>query len=422
MADQAPTGGGGGGYSQAQMDELLRLMRKREADMQDAAAAAAKGAAGGGAMGGLPGALVGAGLSIATPFVTKALGGLFGVSDAEEEERQALDRAKEPFRAVAQGGTTQGQAGIAYARGRTLQDLASQTKRVSAQQLADTQAQYSAQLSDLRSREQERARAMLGSIEQLEAERAAKSAQRQRQALSQGIAGAVVPLAQQLLTPSAKTGLTAQEIADYNAQNTKGTAASGDFGASFTKRAAEMAAEANPYAEVESTTLTGNEVTGGGLAGGGVAGGQFGFDLANERAPNAANIASAGRTRSPNPAAALDTLAGAAPTVATSPMQDLASVQSSIAALPGPKPYGGSTFSAPEVMPSQMEKSIYKNQLVGPGAAGAAGSQDLGFAPIRSTGFGGMSTTPETTPEEPSRWRKYRGRRPAPIRGGGFGL
>ena len=201
MADQAPTGGGGGGYSQAQMDELLRLMRKREADMQDAAAAAAKGAAGGGAMGGLPGALVGAGLSIATPFVTKALGGLFGVSDAEEEERQALDRAKAPFRAVAQGGTTQGQAGIAYARGRTLQDLASQTKRVSAQQLADTQAQYSAQLSDLRSREQERARAMLGSIEQLEAERAAKSAQRQRQALSQGIAGAVVPLAQQLLTP-----------------------------------------------------------------------------------------------------------------------------------------------------------------------------------------------------------------------------
>lgn len=221
------------GYSQAQMDELLRLMRKREADAQDAAAAAAKGAAGGGAMAGLPGALVGAGLSIATPFVTKALGGLFGVSDAEEEERQALERAKAPFRAVAQGGTTQGQAGIAYARGRTLQDLASQTKRVSAQQLADTQAQYSAQLSDLRSREQERARAMLGSIEQLEAERAAKSAQRQRQALSQGIAGAVVPLAQQLLTPSAKTGLTAQEIADYNAQNTKGTAASGDFGASF---------------------------------------------------------------------------------------------------------------------------------------------------------------------------------------------
>lgn len=189
------------GYSQAQMDELLRLMRKREADAQDAAAAAAKGAAGGGAMAGLPGALVGAGLSIATPFVTKALGGLFGVSDAEEEERQALERAKAPFRAVAQGGTTQGQAGIAYARGRTLQDLASQTKRVSAQQLADTQAQYSAQLSDLRSREQERARAMLGSIEQLEAERAAKSAQRQRQALSQGIAGAVVPLAQQLLTP-----------------------------------------------------------------------------------------------------------------------------------------------------------------------------------------------------------------------------
>jgi hypothetical protein len=126
--------------------------------------------------------------------------------------------------------------------------------------------------------------------------------------------------------------------------------------------------------------------------------------------------------RSPSPAPAQATLAGPAPTVATSPMQDLASVQSSIAALPGPKPYGGSTFSAPEVMPSQLEKSIYTNQLVGPGPAGAAGSPDLGFAPIRSTGFGGMSTTPETTPEEPSRWRKYRGRRPAPIRGGGFGF
>lgn len=205
---------------------------------------AAKGAAAGASIGGPWGALIGAAVSVATPFITKALGGLFGVSEAEEEERQALERAKAPFRAVAEGGTTQGQAGIAYARGRAIQDLQSQASRGTAQQQAglqraamqqgaDVQAQYAAQLSELRSREQERARAMLGSIEQLEAERAAKSAQRQRQALSQGIAGAVVPLAQQLLTPSAKTGLTAQEIADYNAQNTKGTAASGDFGASF---------------------------------------------------------------------------------------------------------------------------------------------------------------------------------------------
>lgn len=235
-----------GGYSQAQMDELLRLMRKREADAQDAAAAAAKGAAGGGAMAGLPGALVGAGLSIATPFVTKALGGLFGVSDAEEEERQALDRAKAPFRAVAQGGTTQGQAGIAYARGRTLQDLASQTKRVSAQQLADTQAQYSAQLSDLRSREQERARAMLGSIEQLEAERAAKSAQRQRQALSQGIAGAVVPLAQQLLTPK-----TAAEV---EADRQKESAAMGFSG--------QQPAESMSYGELASALAPGAAAAG----------------------------------------------------------------------------------------------------------------------------------------------------------------
>lgn len=312
MADEATPPGGG--YSSSQMDELLRLLRKRELDAQGAAEAAAKGAAGGGMVGGLPGALIGAGLSVATPFVTKALGGLFGVSDAEAEERQALERAKAPFKAVAEGGTTQGQAGLAYARGRALQDLQAQTNRGTAQQQAglqraamqqgaDVQAQYAAQLSELRSREQERARAALGYMEQLSAERAAKEAQRGRQALSQGIAGAIVPLAQQLLTPSAKTGLTPEEIADYNAKNTKGTAAAaGDLGAAFARRTAELA-EANPYAGMESATLTGNELTGGGMAGGGVAGGQFGFDLASERAPNAANIASTGRRRSPNIAA-----------------------------------------------------------------------------------------------------------------------
>jgi len=210
MADEASPPGGG--YSSSQMDELLRLLRKRELDAQGAAEAAAKGAAGGGMVGGLPGALIGAGLSVATPFVTKALGGLFGVSDAEAEERQALERAKAPFKAVAEGGTTQGQAGLAYARGRALQDLQAQTNRGTAQQQAglqraamqqgaDVQAQYAAQLSELRSREQERARAALGYMEQLSAERAAKEAQRGRQALSQGIAGAIVPLAQQLLTP-----------------------------------------------------------------------------------------------------------------------------------------------------------------------------------------------------------------------------
>jgi hypothetical protein len=318
MADEATPPGGG--YSADKLDQLLSLLRKRELDAQGAAEAAVKGAAGGGAMAGLPGALIGAGLSVATPFVTKALGGLFGVSDAEEEERRALERAKAPFKAVAEGGTTQGQAGLAYARGRALQDLQAQTNRGTAQQQAglqraamqqgaDVQAQYAAQLSELRSREQERARAALGYMEQLSAERAAKEAQRGRQALSQGIAGAIVPLAQQLLTPSAKTGLTPEEIADYNAKNTKGTAANagysvggttGDLGAAFAKRAAELA---DPYAGMESATLTGNELTGGGMAGGGVAGGQFGFDLAGERAPNAANIASAGRRRSPNIAA-----------------------------------------------------------------------------------------------------------------------
>lgn len=171
------------------------------------------------------GALISSAVSAATPFVTKALGGLFGVADAEEEERRAIERAKQPFKQVAEGGTTQGQAGIGYARGRALQDLQAQAARGTAQQQAglqraamqqgaDVQAQYAAQLAELRSREQERARAALGELEQMDAMRAARSAQRQRQGLAQAIGGAITPLAQQLLTPKSPAQVEADRIAE----------------------------------------------------------------------------------------------------------------------------------------------------------------------------------------------------------------
>lgn len=210
-------------------DDQLRLLEMLQRERADKNAVdferAAKAGATGGALAGLPGALVSAGLSVATPFVSKALGGLFGVADAEEEERRAIERAKQPFKQVAEGGTTQGQAGIGYARGRAIQDLQAQAARGTAQQQAglqraamqqgaDVQAQYAAQLAELRSREQERARAALGELEQMDAMRAARSAQRQRQGLAQAIGGAITPLAQQLLTPKSPAQVEADRIAE----------------------------------------------------------------------------------------------------------------------------------------------------------------------------------------------------------------
>ena len=174
--------------------------------------------------------LIGAGVSAASPFISNALDKLFA-GDAEQKEREAIERAKAPFRQVAEGGTTQGQAGLAYARGRALQDLQAQASRGTAQQQAglqraamaqgaDVQAQYASQLAELRSREQERARQGLASIEGMEAQRAAAEAQRQRQMISGAIGGAATSLIGGLLTPAASTaaGLTKDEIDAYNAE------------------------------------------------------------------------------------------------------------------------------------------------------------------------------------------------------------
>ena len=153
-------------------------------DEYDALKGAASGAATGAAAGPW-GAVIGGVAGAATPFIAKALGGLFGVTDAEAAEKAALA----PLQRVATGGTTQGQAGMAYARARTLQDLANMSgKGNSTQQVIETQARYASQLADLRSKEQERASSQLAYYE---GQRAAADAKRKREALSGAIGSAV---------------------------------------------------------------------------------------------------------------------------------------------------------------------------------------------------------------------------------------
>ena len=240
-------------------DDQLRLLEMLQRERADKSAVdferAAKAGATGGAFAGLPGALISAGLSVATPFVSKALGGLFGVTDAEEEERRAIERAKQPFKQVAEGGTTQGQAGIGYARGRAIQDLQAQASRGTAQQQAglqraamqqgaDVQAQYAAQLAELRSREQERARAALGELEQMDAMRAARSAQRQRLGLSKAIEGAITPLAQQILTPKSAAEIEADRLKESAKMGFGAQPASGELTGDDVASALGMAAPA----------------------------------------------------------------------------------------------------------------------------------------------------------------------------------
>jgi hypothetical protein len=153
-------------------------------DEYDALKGAASGAATGAAAGPW-GAVIGGVAGAATPFIAKALGGLFGVTDAEAAEKAALA----PLQRVATGGTTQGQAGMAYARARTLQDLANMSgKGNSTQQVIETQARYASQLADLRSKEQERASSQLAYYE---GQRAAADAKRKREALSGSMGSAV---------------------------------------------------------------------------------------------------------------------------------------------------------------------------------------------------------------------------------------
>lgn len=153
-------------------------------------------------------------VNAATPFVSRALQGLFGVTSAEDEERKRILDAMAPYMRVAEGGTTQGQAGLSYARGRAAQELQGQAARGTAQQQAgmqreamrvgqDINAQYASQLADLRAREQERARMGVSRGQMALADVAQQEAARKRQELA-GFAEGVGGMAARLLGPGEK--------------------------------------------------------------------------------------------------------------------------------------------------------------------------------------------------------------------------
>lgn len=203
---------------------------------------------------------IGSAVSASTPFLTRALGGLFGVKSAEDEQRERIEQSIAPYARIAQGGTTQGQAGLAYARGRAAQELAGQAARGTAQQQAglqreamrvgqETGAQYAAQLAELRAREQERAMMGVASGQRALSALAGEEAQRKRQELSGAISGTLGSLAKVFLPGGKDAGggkLTEEQIAAYNAANTKGRAAASDYGAAFQQRINEMAGTATP--------------------------------------------------------------------------------------------------------------------------------------------------------------------------------
>jgi len=182
-------------------------------------------------------------VNAATPFVSRALQGLFGVRSAEDEERQRILEAMAPYMRVAQGGTTQGQAGLSYARGRAAQELQGQAARGTAQQQAgmqreamrvgqDVNAQYASQLADLRAREQERAMMGVSRGQLALADVAREEAARKRQELA-GFAEGVGGMVGRMLAPGdapAKTGkvspLTANRRAAAAAAGTAAAPAS----------------------------------------------------------------------------------------------------------------------------------------------------------------------------------------------------
>lgn len=155
-------------------------------------------------------------VNAATPFVSRALQGLFGVTSAEDEERKRIEAAMAPYLRVAQGGTTQGQAGLSYARGRAAQELQGQAARGTAQQQAglqreamrvgqDVNAQYASQLADLRAREQERALMGVARGQAALADVAKEEAARKRQELA-GFVEGVGGMAARMLAPGEKPG------------------------------------------------------------------------------------------------------------------------------------------------------------------------------------------------------------------------
>ena len=155
------------------------------------------GAAASGAMaGGVPGALVGAGMSVAMPALSKIFGSAFGGSEAQHARDQAIG----DLNRVATGGTTQGQAGAAYQRGTTLQGLEAMAAKGTATQRAglqrqamlqapEIQARQGAQLADLRAKEQEHARTTAAYLGQQAAQQDLVSARK-------SAAGAIGGLAQ----------------------------------------------------------------------------------------------------------------------------------------------------------------------------------------------------------------------------------
>ena len=189
---------------------------------------------------------IGSAVSASTPFLTRALGGLFGVKSAEDEQRERIEQSMAPYARIAQGGTTQGQAGLAYARGRAAQELAGQAARGTAQQQAglqreamrvaqDTGAQYAAQLAELRAREQERAMMGVAAGQRAMAALAGEEAQRKRQELAGAITGTLGGLAKVFLPSGTPAGgqVSESDAEAYNAAVTKGSAAATDKGAAF---------------------------------------------------------------------------------------------------------------------------------------------------------------------------------------------
>ena len=372
-------------------------------DEYDALKSGASGAATGAAFGGPVGAVIGGVAGAATPFISKALGGLFGVTDAEDAEKAALA----PLQRVASGGTTQGQAGMAYARGRTLQDLQGMANRGTAQQQAglqrqamqqapEVQARYAAQLADLRSKEQEHARSQLAYYE---GQRAAAEAKRKREALS-GAIGSAVSMGTKLGMAAGAPDpnkLTADQANAYNAQRASDNSykpfsaqaggTSGDAGAAYSARMAEVRA-----GEQARTDLFGGD-------------GQYHAVAPSLASPGSLQLNPPSR----NITMPETQIGGAAQR--TLGETGLPSVQKSIsdAAQSTPsRPYAQDSFSAPTMTPAFIDpsNSIYGSTTAGPGNGMAASSPNLGFAPARMSGFGGMQPAPIEPAYEPVQKRR----------------
>ena len=376
-------------------------------DEYDALKSGASGAATGAAFGGPVGAVIGGVAGAATPFISKALGGLFGVTDAEDAEKAALA----PLQRVASGGTTQGQAGMAYARGRTLQDLQGMANRGTAQQQAglqrqamqqapEVQARYAAQLADLRSKEQEHARSQLAYYE---GQRAAAEAKRKREALS-GAIGSAVSMGTKLGMAAGAPDpnkLTADQANAYNAQQASANSyrpfsaqaggTSGDAGAAYSARLAQSGVEQ------ARTDLFGGD-------------GQYHAVVPSLASPGSLQL-NRQNTPSGNITMPETQIGGAAQR--TLGETGLPSVQKSIAdaAQSTPiRPYAQDSFSAPTMTPAFIDpsQSIYGSAAAGPGNGMAASSPNLGFAPARMSGFGGMQPAPIEPAYEPVQRRRPR--------------